>query len=176
MADPHVISALKEKRAKVSGCIARLERQLDQRRTDLTHIDGVLRLFAPDSDPDLIKPKRTYARRTRYFARNELSHYYNSDAVRMFIGPEATEWSAPISVPQDIATEALNGSMCIYVWGRVDYQDIFDSTRPHFTEWCYQLIFIGSDRDVNTQFVAYGDYNGSDEDREVRRGRSWQEH
>jgi hypothetical protein len=62
MADPHVISALKEKRAKVAGCIARLERQLDQRRADLTHIDGVLRLFAPGSDPELIKSKRTYAR------------------------------------------------------------------------------------------------------------------
>jgi hypothetical protein len=33
----------------------------------------VLRLFQPDRDPAEIKPKRTYARRTRYFARNELS-------------------------------------------------------------------------------------------------------
>jgi|SRR5271166_714349 len=73
MADTHVVSALREKRAKVAGCIARLERQLDQHRADLSHIDGVLRLFEPDRDPEAIKPKRTYARRTRYFARNELS-------------------------------------------------------------------------------------------------------
>jgi len=73
MADTHVISALREKRAKVAGCVARLERQLDQRRADLRHIDGVLRLFQPDRDPDEIKPKRTYARRTRYFGRGELS-------------------------------------------------------------------------------------------------------
>ena len=73
MADTHVISALREKRARVAGCIARLERQLDQHRADLSHIDGVLRLFEPDRDPEAIKPKRTYARRTRYFARNELS-------------------------------------------------------------------------------------------------------
>src|SRR5713226_5721559 len=81
MADPHVISALREKRAKVAGCIVRLERQLDQRRADLTHIDGVPRLFEPESDPELIQPKRTYARRTRYFARNELSRLC-SDALR----------------------------------------------------------------------------------------------
>jgi hypothetical protein len=56
MADPHVISALREKRAKVAGCIARLERQLDQHRADLSHIDGVLRLFEPDRDPEAIKP------------------------------------------------------------------------------------------------------------------------
>jgi hypothetical protein len=71
MTDPHVISALREKRAKISGCIVGLEPQLDQRRADLTHIDGTLRLFAPDNDPELIRPKRTYAKRTRYFARND---------------------------------------------------------------------------------------------------------
>jgi hypothetical protein len=72
MADPHVISALREKRALVAGLIERLERKLEQHRADLTHIDGVLRLFQPDRDPDEIKPRRTY-RRTRYFARNELA-------------------------------------------------------------------------------------------------------
>src|ERR1700736_4331870 len=72
MADPHIISALREKRAIVSGLIEKLERKLEQHRADLTHIDGVLRLFQPDRDPDEIKPKRTY-RRTRYFARNELA-------------------------------------------------------------------------------------------------------
>src|SRR6202043_2783956 len=81
MADPHVISALREKRALVSGQIEKLERRLEQHRADLTHIDGVLRLFQPDRDPGDIKPKRTYARRTRYFARNELSRLC-MDALR----------------------------------------------------------------------------------------------
>ena len=44
MADPHVISALREKRALVAGLIAKLERKLEQHCADLTHIDGVLRL------------------------------------------------------------------------------------------------------------------------------------
>ena len=73
MADPHVISALREKRAIVAGLIEKLERKLEQHRADLSHIDGVLRLFQPDRDPDEIKSKRTYARRTRYFAKGELS-------------------------------------------------------------------------------------------------------
>ena len=47
MADPHVISALREKRALVAGLIEKLERKLEQYRADLTHIDGVLRLFQP---------------------------------------------------------------------------------------------------------------------------------
>jgi hypothetical protein len=81
MADPHVISALREKRPLVAGLIEKLERKLEQHRADLTHIDGVLRLFQPDRDPGEIKPKRTYARRTRYFARNELSRLW-MDAMR----------------------------------------------------------------------------------------------
>jgi hypothetical protein len=79
MADPHVISALREKRALVAGLIEKLERKLEQHRADLTHIDGVLRLFQPDRDPGDIKPKRAYARRTRYFARNELSRLCMDD-------------------------------------------------------------------------------------------------
>jgi hypothetical protein len=43
MADPHVVSALREKRAIVAGLIEKLERKLEQHRADLTHIDGVLR-------------------------------------------------------------------------------------------------------------------------------------
>ena len=45
MADPHVISALREKRALVAELIAKFERKLEQHRADLTHIDGVLRLL-----------------------------------------------------------------------------------------------------------------------------------
>ena len=81
MADLHVISALREKRAIVAGVIEKLERKLEQYRADLTHIDGVLRLFQPDRDPDEIKPKRAYAKRTRYFVRNELGRLC-MDALR----------------------------------------------------------------------------------------------
>jgi hypothetical protein len=58
MADLHVISALREKRALVSGLVEKLERKLEQHRADLTHIDGVLGLFQPDRDPAEIKPRR----------------------------------------------------------------------------------------------------------------------
>jgi hypothetical protein len=61
-----------EKRRELAGVIDELQRQLDQHRADLTHIDGVLRVLATDLDPETIRPKRAY-RRNRYFARNELS-------------------------------------------------------------------------------------------------------
>jgi hypothetical protein len=68
----HVVAGLIEKRRELAGIIDELQRQLDQHRADLTHIDGVLRVLASDLDPETIRPKRQY-RRNRYFARNELS-------------------------------------------------------------------------------------------------------
>src|SRR6202047_965947 len=68
----HVVSGLIEKRRELAGIIDDLQRQIDQHRADLTHIDGVLRVLASDLDPETIRPKRAY-RRNRYFARNELS-------------------------------------------------------------------------------------------------------
>jgi hypothetical protein len=68
----HVVAGLIEKRRELAGIIDQLQRQLDQYRADLTHIDGVLRVLATDLDPETIRPKRAY-RRNRYFARNELS-------------------------------------------------------------------------------------------------------
>jgi hypothetical protein len=67
----HVVSGLIAKRRELAGVIDQLQRQLDQYRADLVHIDGTLRVLAVDIDPETIRPKRTY-RRNRYFARNEL--------------------------------------------------------------------------------------------------------
>ncbi|MDR3419988.1 MAG: hypothetical protein P4L80_01900 [Xanthobacteraceae bacterium] len=72
MAEPHVITALRAKRAEISGNVHDLERKLARHRASLAAIDATIRLYAPELDPDAIPPKRTY-RRTRYFAKGELS-------------------------------------------------------------------------------------------------------
>jgi hypothetical protein len=56
----HVVSSLIEKRRELAGIIDKLQRQLDQHRADLTHIDGVLRVLASDLDPETLRPKRAY--------------------------------------------------------------------------------------------------------------------
>jgi hypothetical protein len=72
MADPHVISALRGKRAEVAGLIDSLERQIAQSRANLIHFDAVLRLYQPERDPTEIKPKRS-VRGNRYLAPGELA-------------------------------------------------------------------------------------------------------
>jgi hypothetical protein len=68
----HIVSRLTTKRAELARLITELERELDQHRTDLTHIDGALRVLRTDLDPETIPPRSRHARR-QYFGRNELS-------------------------------------------------------------------------------------------------------
>jgi hypothetical protein len=93
----HVVSGLIAKRAELAGMIDQLQRELDQHRADLTHIDGVLRILASDLDPETIRPKRIY-RRNRYFARNELS--------RLCLGVFRIAAGEPVSV-DDIAGQVV---------------------------------------------------------------------
>ena len=72
MAETHVVTALRAKRAEISGHVHDLERKLARHRANLANIDATIRLFAPDLNPDSIPPKRTY-RRTRYFTKGELA-------------------------------------------------------------------------------------------------------
>jgi hypothetical protein len=74
----------------------------------------VLRLFQPDRDPSEIKPKRIYARRTGYFARNELSRL-TMDALRAALGALVTTDDIVGQVIQakgfDVADVTLRGSI-----------------------------------------------------------------
>jgi chromosome segregation and condensation protein ScpB len=87
MADSHVISALRTKRAELSGEIKELERRVKDRRAKLAHVDETIRLFDPDIDPGEIAPKRTYNRRG-YFEAGELARFVQ-EYMRDAAGPVA---------------------------------------------------------------------------------------
>ena len=72
MGELHVVSALREKRAALSGAIVDLEKRIAQYRADLVHLDATLRLFAPELEPESIAPKKPVAR-SHYFATGELA-------------------------------------------------------------------------------------------------------
>lgn len=62
MAEQHVIGALRNKRAEMSGRLRQLEQQLAQQRADLAHLDATLRLFDPEIRPNDIRPRQPRAR------------------------------------------------------------------------------------------------------------------
>jgi hypothetical protein len=93
-------------------------------------------------------------------------------AAPMYLGPEASEWSDAIQLGTWEATRVIEGQQNIFIWGRCDYHDIFDKTPRHYTKWCYRLIFTRTDPLPESQFVAFGPYNGSDEDTHQDRERA----
>jgi hypothetical protein len=62
MGEPHVIGALRNKRAELAGVLRQLEQQLGQQRADLAHLDATMRLFNPDLRPNDIGAKQPRAR------------------------------------------------------------------------------------------------------------------
>ncbi len=57
MAEPHVISALRDKRAELDGELCQAEKRIIQLRANLESIDGALRVFDPSLAPRTIRPK-----------------------------------------------------------------------------------------------------------------------
>jgi hypothetical protein len=64
MAELHVMSALRNKRAEMAGTVVQLEQQLVRQRADLSHLDATMRLFDPDIRPNEIRPRQRRARST----------------------------------------------------------------------------------------------------------------
>src|SRR5450432_1262939 len=62
MAEPHVIGALRNKRAELAGTLRQLEQQLAGHRANLAHLDATMRLFDPKVRPQDIPPRRIRAR------------------------------------------------------------------------------------------------------------------
>lgn len=57
MADPHVVTALRSKRAELAGLIDALQDQLREAMIAVDHVDCTLRLFDPGVELDEIRPK-----------------------------------------------------------------------------------------------------------------------
>ena len=83
MAESHVISGLKAKRAEIAGLLAECDERRGSLKEALAVIDSALRLFAYEGDPADIKAKR---KRRWMFRRGELQRAV-MDAMRTAEGP-----------------------------------------------------------------------------------------
>jgi hypothetical protein len=71
MAEPHVIYALKAKRSELAGRIMLAQKEIEQMRQDLVHVDATLAIFGFEQDPKSLPPRK-YKKELRLFERNEL--------------------------------------------------------------------------------------------------------
>jgi hypothetical protein len=70
MSEPHVITALVDKRAELAGDIVTLDKQRRSIRAKIAHVDQTLKLFGYEGDPSDIAPRVRYQ---RLFRRGELT-------------------------------------------------------------------------------------------------------
>ena len=88
MAEAHVVSALRNKRAELAGMVGQLEQQLTRQRTNLAHLDATMRLFDPEIRPQEIRPKQQRAR-SAWFRQGECLRLIY-DGLRNAPGPLTT--------------------------------------------------------------------------------------
>jgi hypothetical protein len=83
-----IISTLRDKRLEVASAIERLERQADQHRANLAHLEATMRLFDPNVEPETFQPT---APRTRndWFRPGECRRRIH-DVLRDAAGPMTT--------------------------------------------------------------------------------------
>ena len=62
MAESHILSVLKEKRARLAGELARVHLRVIALKADLAAVDRCLKVFGSDIDPTTIEPKTTFGK------------------------------------------------------------------------------------------------------------------
>jgi hypothetical protein len=83
-----IISTLRDKRLEVADAIERLERQADQHRADLAHLEATMRLFDPNVEPETFQPAPA-RRRNDWFRPGECRRRIH-DVLRDAAGPMTT--------------------------------------------------------------------------------------
>jgi hypothetical protein len=80
------------------------------------------------------------------------------------IGPKGVMHSHT-EIPVEIFDKTRSGGAHVYLWGWTDYDDIFQRTKRHRTEFCVEIIVHGDVRTETCQFSfpQQGRHNGSDE-------------
>ena len=89
-------------------------------------------------------------------------------------GPHSTFEGPPIVVPAFLITEVASAHQSLYIWGWVDYDDVFKyvlkrlfrRTTRHRTEFCVNVIpdrIADTDR-YSFRFIFHNRYNGSDDE------------
>jgi hypothetical protein len=73
MSTSPVINALTTKRADLARTVSDLERDLQQARTDLAHIDATIRMFDPSIKPFAIPAKNPAPSRSAHFEAGEIA-------------------------------------------------------------------------------------------------------
>jgi len=95
----------------------------------------------------------------------DFAYTYVRPPEHLFLGPGARAEFGTVYFPIRDVQAALEERMFLYVWGRATYEDMFESTQPHFFEFCYRVEVQGSTpNNLSVSFAQYGLRNRCDEE------------
>lgn len=87
--------------------------------------------------------------------------------VNIFIAPTKWVGSLNFEITRDELIRCINKKRRIFIWGWIDYDDIFLETARHRTEFCYEVNVINDPSVGNIEQAVsasqYGRYNAADE-------------
>ena len=83
-----------------------------------------------------------------------------------FLGPQNTSASSKLHIPEEILILMKMGDAHAYLWGWTEYNDVFQNTPRHRTEFCTEIIVVGdpSNEDCEFGYARYGPFNGMDDE------------
>lgn len=90
--------------------------------------------------------------------------YGPPEQIITFIAPNGTLESAPLDLTLDEMTAIRDGKSHLYAWGWAEYDDVFDRTGRHRTEFCHKWAISGdiANDEISKMYVIHNRYNGAD--------------
>jgi hypothetical protein len=91
---------------------------------------------------------------------------YGADNVPNLIGPKASLASGPLAVSLESMKAVAAGTSHLYLWGWAEYDDVFEGTCRHRTEFC-RKIGVGGDpatKKVSLSWSTHPQHNAADDE------------
>jgi hypothetical protein len=87
--------------------------------------------------------------------------------IPTLMAPGNTLDTAPLNVSLDELEEVIEGRAHLYFYGWAEYDDVFQGTARHRTEFCYRIEMGGNPRNpkqFSPRWQTHPRYNGADEE------------
>jgi hypothetical protein len=84
----------------------------------------------------------------------------------MVIGPNAVMHAGGFDIPVETLVAMRAGKTRIYIWGWCEYDDVFEGTSRHRSEFCFEIIVTGNPiyKNGGFKYRRHGPFNGFDEE------------
>lgn len=89
----------------------------------------------------------------------------SSKNIPIFVAPKSKIFSSPLEISQEVVEKVQQKSLRLYFYGWTTYNDVFEKSRMHRTEFCYEVagLQVNGDR-VLTFITFWHQHNCADEE------------